>query len=294
MIEGIMKRKIAFLVMMVGLVLVVVFVVKFLTGRGPKVGELRVDSNPTVSIFLNNKNIGKSPYKDKIEAGNYVIKLVPESSNTSFASWEGNIVVANNLLTYVNASLAESELSTGIDILSLEKITSKQSEFSITTSPDGATVLVDDVARGVTPISIADIAIGEHSVTVTSVGFQSRTAKIKMNPGYRLLATMKLGLAAGGSQEALITPEPTPSTTSATATGSATTKDPAKPFVIIKDTPTGFLRVRMEPDRSATEVAQVAPGEKFGLLDTESGWYQIQYEGTSEGWISGQYAEKVE
>lgn len=289
-----MKRKIAFLVMMVGLVLVVVFVVKFLTARGPKTGELRVDSNPTVNIFLNNKNIGRSPYKDKIEAGNYVIKLVPESTSTAFASWEGNIVVANNLLTYVNATLSESELSTGVDILWLEKITSKQSEISITTNPDGTTLLIDDVVRGVTPISIADITPGDHTVTVTSVGFQSRTAKIKMTPGYRLLATMKLGLASGGSQEALVTPEPTPSTTPKTATGSATTKDPAKPFVIIKETPTGFLRVRMEPDRSATEVGQVKPGEKYGLLDTESGWYQIKYDGTSEGWISGQYAEKVE
>lgn len=297
-----MKAKIFFLVGFIGLVIVVISAIRLLTNRTPKQGELRVDSQPVATVFLNNKNIGRTPYKDKVEAGDYTIKLVPESAGTQMTSWEGNIVVGANLLTYVNANLNESELATAIDVVWLEKITSKNSELSVTTNPDGATVLVDDATRGVTPLSVSDIAAGDHSLSVTSTGFLSRSLKIKTTSGYRLIANLKLALSQGGVVEASPSATPTPElsgtpkatpTKVATSSGS-TTPDPAKPFVVIKDTPTGFLRVRMEPSTSASEAARVNPGEKYTYVDSQNGWYQIKYDTTNTGWVSGQYVEKTE
>lgn len=294
-----MKRKIVFVLVLLGLVAAVALVVKLLTNRGPKQGELRVNSNPAAAIFLDNKNIGRTPFpSEKINAGSYTIKLVPDSTTSQLASWEGQIVVGQGLLTYVNADLTESELSSAVDVLWLEKISSKQSELSVTTSPDGASVLVDDVTRGVTPISISDITPGDHTVTVTSVGFLTRTLKVRTTPGYRLIATMKLGLSSGGqipvaSPTPTLAPNATP--TPKTATVSASTQpNPAKPYLVVKDTPTGFLRVRMEPSTSATEAARINPGDKFTILDTQNGWYQIRYDATNTGWVSGTYVDKVE
>jgi len=68
----------------------------------------------------------------------------------------------------------------------------------------------------------------------------------------------------------------------------------AKPYVLIKETPTGWLRVRMEPSTTATEAAKVNPGEKYPLLEEKGGWYKIRYSGDKEGWISAQYATKFE
>ncbi len=289
-----MKRKIAFLVLLIGLVLVVAVVVKALTGRGTKQGELRVDSSPTVTVFLDSKNIGRSPFQDKVNAGSYTMKLVPESTTTQLAGWEGSIIVGPSLLTYVNANLSESELSSAVDILWLEKISSKQSELSVTTSPDGANVLVDDITRGVTPLSLSDISPGDHTVTVTNVGFLTRTIKIKTTPGYRVIVTMKLGLSAGGQPEASPSPTLTGTITPSPTKSATSSADPAKPFITIKDTPTGFLRVRIEPSTSATEAARVNPGDKFHIEDTNNGWYEIVYDGTNTGWVSGQYAEKTE
>jgi hypothetical protein len=300
-----MKRKVFFLVGLIGLVIIIATLVHFLGNRGPKEGELRVDSQPVATIFLDNKNIGKTPYKDKVIAGEYTVKLVPETTTTQLTSWQGKIVVGQNLLTYVNANLSESELTTAIDVVWLEKITSKQSELSVTTNPDGATVLVDDVSRGVTPLSLQDIAPGDHSVSVTSVGFLTRSLKIKTTPGYRLIADLKLALSgATPTPEASPTGSPAPSgkttptpklSPTKTATGSAgLMPDPPKPFVLVKDTPTGFLRVREEPSTGATEAGRVNPGEKYTIVDTKSGWYQIKYDGTNSGWVSGQYTDKVE
>ncbi|MCX6791661.1 MAG: PEGA domain-containing protein [Candidatus Gottesmanbacteria bacterium] len=298
-----MKRKIVFILVLVGLVGAVALVVKLLTNRGPKQGELRVNSNPGAAIFLDNKNIGRTPFpSEKINAGSYTIKLVPDSATTQFASWEGQIVIGQGLLTYVNADLTESELSSAVDVLWLEKISSKQSELSVTTNPDGASVLVDDVTRGVTPISISNITPADHTVTVTSVGFLTRTLKIRTTPGYRLIATMKLGLSSGEQiPEASPTPTLAPSgkvtPTPKTATSSAQI-NPEKPYLVVKDTPTGFLRVRMEPGTNATESARVNPGDKFTILDTQivsaTNWYQIRYDATNTGWVSGTYVDKVE
>lgn len=296
-----MKRKMFFLLSFIGLVIVIVAVIRLLSNRTPKQGELRVDSQPTATIFLDNKNIGKTPYKDKITVGEYTIKLVAESAGAQVADWEGRIIIGTNLLTYVNANLSDSELTTAVDIVWLEKITSKLSEVSVTTNPDGATMLVDDVSRGVTPLSVADITSGDHSLSVTSQGFLSRTLKIKTTSGYRLIANLKLALAPGGIQaspsaapdeEQSGTPNATPTKT---ATSSASkVPDPPKPFVIIKDTPTGFLRVRIEPSTSASEAARVNPGEKYTYVDSQNGWYQIKYDSSNTGWVSGQYVEKIE
>jgi hypothetical protein len=293
-----MRRKVFFLIALIGLVVAVAALVRFLSTRGPKTGELRVDSVPTVAVFLNDKNVGISPYKEKVDAGSYTLKLVPQAAASQLVSWEGKISVGQNLLTYVNANLSQSELTTAVDIVWLEKITSKQSELSVTTNPDGATVLVDDATRGVTPITLQDISAGDHTVSITSNGFQTRTLTIRTTPGYKLIANLKLALTSGGSLP-VATPTATASATLApvktkAATQSATQADPTKPYVVIKDTPTGFLRVRMDPATSATEAGRVNPGEKYSIIDSQSGWYEIKFDGTNVGWVSGQYTEKVE
>ena len=65
-----------------------------------------------------------------------------------------------------------------------------------------------------------------------------------------------------------------------------------KSSILIKDTPTGFLRVREEPAITASEEARVKPGDQFDLLEENSGWFKIEYEKGKQGWVYSQYAEK--
>lgn len=304
MIVGVMKQKLSFFVGIVGIIALVIGGMKLWSSRSPKQGVLKVNSIPTASIFLDNKHIGRSPFDEKVGVGDYTIKISPESAVSSIASWQGTIKIASGLLTYVNANLAESEFLTAVDTVWLEKISSKGTELSVTTNPDGATVTIDGELKGITPLSIASIVPGDHTLTVTSPGFLPRTLKIIATSGFKIIASMKLALSGEPSQPAEASASPTPTSTvkatptpktSKTATSSASTlPDPPKPFVRIKDTPTGFLRVRMEPATTATEAGRVNPGEKYTIVDSQNNWYQIKYDGTNSGWISGTYAEKVE
>ena len=293
-----MKRKIFFLIGIIGLIIIVIAVIRFLVTRGPKEGELRVDSQPEATVFLNDKNIGRTPYRDKQPTGDYTIKLVPDSATTQLTSWEGSISVGQNLLTYVNANISDSDLTTAVDVVWLQKITSSGSEFSVTTSPDGATVLVDDVVKGVTPLTLSDIIPGDHTVSITNTGFLSRTLQIKTTAGYRLIANLKLALSPG-SPTPTASPTATATTTGTSGTPSASSSasqkpNPPTPYVVIKDTPTGFLRVRMDASTTATEAARVNPGDKFHVEDSQSGWYEIKYDGTNMGWVSAQYVQAVQ
>jgi len=297
-----MKRKIVFFVILLLVVAGIAGAVKYFSSRSPKEGELRIESSPSVSIFLDNKHVGRTPYREKVQAGEYTVRLVPESTTANIASWQGKVMVGSNLLTYLNAILSESELSSAVDLLWLEKSVANKPELSVITNPDGASVLVDDANKGITPLTVSDIEVGDHTLTVTSPGFLTRTMKIKLTSGYKLIASLKLALSATGTETPAATDsasEVTPTPTIDAAADTETTPTPKKtelpatPYITIDDTPTGFLRVRMEPTTSATEAGKVNPGETYHVYDEQNGWYQIQYDGKSKGWVSGTYATET-
>ncbi|MBI2065958.1 SH3 domain-containing protein [Candidatus Woesebacteria bacterium] len=58
--------------------------------------------------------------------------------------------------------------------------------------------------------------------------------------------------------------------------------------VTIKETETGWLRVRSTP--SGNEIGKVYPGETFDLLDEASGWYLLELSDGARGWVFARYA----
>lgn len=310
-----MKQKVFFLVILLVVIALIIGIIRMFLGRTPKQGDLRVDSIPVSSVFLDNKHIGRTPLgatSYKVDAGEYTIKIVPESATTQYASWQGKIRITPNVLTYVNATLAESELASAVDVLWLEKASGNKGELSVTTTPDSATVMLDDETKGMTPVNISDISPGSHTITIVSQGFVRRTLTVQITAGYRLITAVKLALSPGGTAaEATPSPaisgKPTPTVSSKitpkvsgkpTPTGTSSA-EPEKPYALIKDTPTGYLNVRLDANKTASKAGEVKPGEMFGFTKTATDsagtvWYQIKYDGTNLGWISGQYVTKVE
>lgn len=294
-----MKQKIFFLVILLVIIALIIGIIRMFLGKSPKQGDLRVDSIPVASVFLDDKHIGRTPLgatSYKVDAGEYTIKIVPESATTQYASWQGKIRITPNVLTYVNGTLAESELATAIDVLWLEKASGSRGELSVTTTPDSATVMLDDEMKGMTPMNIPDIDPGSHTITIASQGFVTRTLKVQITAGYRLITAVKLALGPSGS-----VPEASPSPTikvSGTPTPATSLVDPEKPYALVKDTPTGYLNVRLDASKTASKAGEVKPGEKFSFTKTATDsagtvWYEIKYDGTNLGWISGQYVTEV-
>lgn len=279
-----MNKK-AILIVVIFLAVILFGGYKLLSLRTGGTAGIKVLSTPIASVFLNDKLLGKTPYDDKYQSGEYILKLIPEGISSQAVSWQSKITLNPSVLTYVNRDMGTSELTSAGEILTLEKISQGGAQFSVITQPDGATVIVDGSEKGAAPFGPYEVSAGEHEVAVTSPGFTTRTVRISAVSGYQLLTNIQLALAPGAE-----------TTTSVETTPSAGTgeKEISKPYVLIKETPTGFLRVRVDASLSATEAAQVKPGEKYPYLDEKSGWFKINYATGKEGWISATYAQKVE
>lgn len=67
-------------------------------------------------------------------------------------------------------------------------------------------------------------------------------------------------------------------------------------LIQISKTPNGFLRVRKEPSLSSETVFKAKDNQAFPLLESIDGWYKIEVDSESklEGWVSAQYATKLE
>ncbi|KKR34158.1 MAG: Amylopullulanase, GH57 family [Candidatus Gottesmanbacteria bacterium GW2011_GWA2_41_12] len=242
---------------------------------------LKIVSTPTASIFLGEKNLGRTPYEDKISSGEYILKLIPEGSSTQAASWQGKVTLFPSVLTFIDRELGTSDLTSAGEILTLEKISDKDAQVAVISTPDGALVTLDGQEKGTAPLILRGLTIGDHDLTLSSPGFITRTIKVRTTAGYKLNANFQLALSG----------EPTPTPTASSSGGLSKS---GKPFVTIKDTPTGWLRVREEASLTSSEAAKVKPGEEYTLLDTNDGWYKIQYSEGKEGWISNKYADKSE
>ncbi len=259
----------------------------------PTVGALRIDSFPQTIVFVNDKNVGTTPYfNDKIGPGEYRLKLQPASGNdSSYQSWQGQAKITSGALTYLSQDLASSDDFSGGQILTLEKLASPDSaELALVSTPDGAGISIDGLDSGKAPTVIHNITAGDHEIVISMDGYSDQVIRGQIIGGYRLDAVVKLAKLPFGQQPTASNSSQLP--TSVLIGASPSGQVVAKPYVVIKTTPTGFLRVRTDPDLTATEAARVNPGEKYPLVGQESGWVEIKLANLS-GWVSDQYVDVV-
>lgn len=275
-----MNKK-ALLILIIFAAVFIFSIYQFYSSRTSKISGLKIISQPVANIFLNEKLIGRTPYDDKQPSGEYTLKLIPDDPAQEAVAWQGKISLNPKVLTYVNRELGKSELRSAGEVLTLEKINNSSAEIAVMTAPDASTVLLDGQEKGTAPIFIKDVVDGEHDVVVASSGFIGRTVRVQTTSGYRLNVNFQLSIIESESSPSVSIKE-----------GKPKDMDQGKTMVTVKDTPTGFLRVRSGPSLSATETGRIKPGEKYPLLEEQEGWLKISLEEGKEGWISGRYAEK--
>ncbi len=263
----------------------------------PAQAGLQVSSNPPATVFLDEKEMGMTPNEwQNLKPGEITLKLVPQATATTYFPWETKIKLINGMMAVVNREFGETESASAGEVMTVEKIADKKSaSLAIISIPDSAVVTLNNETKGFTPVSLDSLTGGNFEVRVSANGYKERMVRVKLVDGYKLMVNVKLAEEekedgeGEEEEEAEVTGTPTPK-----AEVTPKTTPPPRPYVLIEETPTGWLRVRMEPSTTATEAAKVNPGEMYSLLDEESGWYKIEYEEDEEGWISGQYAEKYD
>lgn len=284
-----MKRKLLF-----GLSIILVasglflFVRVLFSFKNVEKGALQVTANIKSKVYLNGNLIGetqlcKCNQNDTLQAGEYDVRIEPQ--DTTYAAYTTRIRINGGVLTAVDRTFLPGSLASSY-VLTLEKSQNQKGELIVTSIPEGAMVTIDSVASGATPFTTDKLSVSEHELEIQKQGFAKKTIRIRTVEGHKLIVNATLG-TEGNGDEVLSTP--TPSTTpSENITPSPTTKE----TVTILDTPNGFLRVRSGAGTTFSEVTRVDSGKTFDLLQEGDGWYEIQVDTNTTGWISTQFAEK--
>ncbi len=263
--------------------------VMFLTHNGNS-GELQVTSVPRAHVYIDGKLIGDTPLckcqlGQMLPTGDYNIKVVPMDG--SAVPFESKITIEKKILTVVDRVFGSEGVSEGSLITLKPILDNGASEISVTSFPEDVYVYLDKNPVGQTPLLLRHIALGDHDVFLKKTGYKSKLLQVQTSLGYRLEATAFLGVDLTGKNDN--------NASSSSANLSPPVAIPTVSIskkVVILDTPTGFLRVRILPSANASESARVTGGEVFEEVASSSGWLQIKLPNGSLGWISGQYAKR--
>jgi len=244
-----------------------------------KKSGVEIVSTPAAKIYIDGKDAGMTPYKNNsLLPGEIDLKLLTQEG----IEWKKKIKLFNGINTAVNWKLAEKEDESGGYILYLEKTGDKnKAGLMVNASPDQSVVYIDGEIKGFTPMRIDSIGEGDREITVSFPGRRNTNIIVKALNGFRLVLDTSLP-----EEQLPITPTeiPTPQVTNSLS----------QTKVMIKETETGWLRVRQSASNSSAEIDRVKPLSIYPLLDEVVGWYKIDLGNSKVGWVSSNYAEKVE
>jgi hypothetical protein len=281
---------------------------------------LQVESTPQSSVYLDGKHVGTTKYYEtKLKPAEYIVKIVP--LDTALAPWETQVKLVSGQVTIINREFGASPAESSDYTIQLEKRpTKKVAELTIITTPESVIVRLDDQPKGFSPLTNLNLTPDNHKVTLNYPGHKTMNINVTGKAGYRTLLTAELAKAlalqpqATNSATPVATESATPATPSASPKASPTPTPktspsptptptpkpspqvvPAKPYVEILTTPTGWLRVRSEPNGlTENEVARVNTGQMFPYIESnDTGWHKIEYETGKQGWVAASYTKVV-
>jgi len=242
-----------------------------------------IETTPSATVFINNVQVGRTPYKGTFEPGEAIIKLIPDSFETPLSPFETKITLVSGIETIVRRDFGDTDDSSSGEIISFDRLGSKETSIAVVSIPDAAQISINGTIRGFAPYKTNTITPGDHQISIIAPGYTEKLISAKAFEGYKLTLVVKLAPNAeiGKSEEEK--------------------PQDIETKVEILDTPTGFLRVRGGPSTAFAEVGEVKPGDTFIYIETDedSGWFKIEYlvskdKEIVEGWVSGEYAKLIE
>ena len=132
--------------------------------RQGMIGTLEVRSTPPgAAVLLDGKPAGKTPYSGKLPVGKHTVVL---QSADGLDRHQAEVVVA----------VGQSHTVEG-------KLAFVGARVNITTTPPGASVLLDGKQIGTTPLSGTRVAAGAHEVRLELAGHQAKQRKLQLKAG---------------------------------------------------------------------------------------------------------------
>lgn len=284
-----MKKKIISTILaLVGISILVFAILLFLGNIKDQQSGILVESDPIATVYINDVEVGKTPYEANRESGEILLRLRPDPiEGVVLDDYETKINLVAGIRTIVRRVFRETEMYSSGVIVSFNKLMKVEPFVTVVSVPDNAEVSIDGKKYGYTPLRIK-IPAGDYNLVISLDKYLEESLPIRVYAGYQLTASVKLAkLTEQKEGEQLIQQD----------------EKVSLGRIKINKTDTGFLRVRSGANIGFPEITQVKPGEEYDILEEgeRGSWYKIKIvittnEGaTSEiqGWVSREFVTKL-
>ncbi|BCX14475.1 MAG: hypothetical protein KatS3mg088_158 [Patescibacteria group bacterium] len=240
----------------------------------PKAGLLVV-SEPKADVFIDGLKVGETPYDQALKPKEVVVKIVP--NDPRLVSYETKIKLIPKVKTILQRDLGETEEKSAGILVSFEKVAGKESIISVISDPDKSQVIIDGQVRGFTPFQSSSVKPGQHKISIIQPDFITKDINIRVYPGYKLTAFVKLAPITVREVEA------------------QNSNDKIFPFKIqISNVGRDYLKIREKPDLMTKEIGRIKEGDVCDVFEEDGNkeWYRITCQ-DKEGWIPSSYAKAI-
>ncbi|WAI02109.1 PEGA domain-containing protein [Methanogenium organophilum] len=134
-------------------------------------GSISVTSNPSYAsvyidgVYYGTTNPGNALLANNIAAGSHTVKVTLSGYDDSVST----VTVNSGQTTTVSANLAGGATGNGA--------------MDISSSPTGATVYLNNVNKGITPVTLSDLTPGGYTVTLELSGYTTWSEVVTVNSG---------------------------------------------------------------------------------------------------------------
>lgn len=278
-----MKRKIISTVLyLIGLVLIGFSVLVLIGFFKEQEAGLLIETEPQSTVYINNIEVGTTPYETTRKAGEASIKIKPVNiGEIKLDAYETNVNLVPGVKTIIKRAFMQKDEDVSGAIVSFEKIGSDRSYVTVVSIPDNSRIIVDGKNYGFTPLRVS-LDAGDHDLVVSKDGYLEKKLPIKIYKGFKLTASIKL------AQISIEDSDIKPSTQEKESLGQ----------IRINKTDVGFLRARSGANIGFPEVGRVKPDEVYDILEEgeHASWYKIKIVSTTnevEGWVSSEFVTKI-
>ena len=159
----------------------------------PKTAGVIIATNPASIVFVNGEELGRTPVDNKkLEPGEAIIKLIPESFETPLTPYETKIDLTPGIQTAIKWDFGETAEKSGGEVISYEKADKDDTSLAIISVPDTAQVAIDGQVKGFTPFKTSSISPGKHTIVVSFEGYVERIFDAQLREGYKLTVVIDL------------------------------------------------------------------------------------------------------
>ncbi len=145
-------------------------------------------------VYLNDKKIGETPLSsENLTPGDYDLKIHRVSETEDF--YEDLILpihLETNTRTFVEAEIGPDEQFSSVIILYYKKNKNDMSGLYLDSIPQDATIWIDDIKEGSTPLTTNKLKDGKHELKISAEGYEDITTNLIIRKGFTLIADIRL------------------------------------------------------------------------------------------------------